>query len=324
MRKAMYEAEVGDDVYGEDPTVNKLQEMSAEITGKEAALWMSSGSMGNLIPIYLNCGMGNELLVDSRGHVINYEMAALASIAGSLPVPIPTEKGILSAAQLRERVRPDIYYLPKTKMVIVENTHNLAGGTFYPPAVLEEIGNFARLSGIRLHMDGARLFNAAIAAGASARDLCSVTDTVTFCFSKGLGAPVGAALCGSREFITEARRVRKMLGGGMRQVGILAAACIYALTHNIERLVEDHENAKTLAEALAGCSWAAIDPKAITTNIVYVRTPDRPAEDVASALKERGVICGTTGMNELRFVTHLDVSRAEIAKAAEIMGGLEP
>jgi threonine aldolase len=319
MRKAMYEAEVGDDVYGEDPTVNLLQEMSAEIAGMEAALFVSSGSMGNLIPIFLNCGRGNELLIDWRGHAINFELSAASAIAGSLPVPIRTDKGILTADLLEERFRPDIYYMARTRMAVLENTHNLAGGTYYPLDTLKGIRDFSRRRGISVHMDGARVFNASAASGAGLRDIAAQTDTMTFCLSKGLGAPVGAVLCGSRPFITEARRVRKMLGGGMRQVGVLAAAGIYALKNNVERLSEDHENARTIARALAETGWAEIDPDSIPTNIVYVKTPKHPAEKAARSLKERGVLCGATGSNELRFVTHLDLSRSDIAAAADII-----
>jgi len=323
MRKAMYEAEVGDDVYAEDPTVNKLQEMAAEIAGKEAALFVSSGSMGNLIPIHLNCGRGNELLIDSRGHIVQHELAAVTAIAGSLPVQISTEWGILAVDQLAPRIQPDIYYCARTRMVALENTHNAAGGTFYPLSTLKEIGAFARRKGLTVHLDGARLFNAAIASGSPARAICAETDTVTFCLSKGLGAPVGAVLCGGRAFIAEARRVRKMLGGGMRQAGIIAAAGIYALTHNIERLAEDHENAALIARALADTKWAALDPREVATNIIYFRTPGRDAEAVVRALEQKGVLSGASAADQIRFVTHLDVSRTNAREIVRILGTLQ-
>ncbi len=272
MRKAMYDAEVGDDVYGEDPTVNRLQEMAAERTGTEAALFVSSGCMGNLIPIYLNCGRGNELLIDSRGHVVNFEMSSAAAVAGSLPVSIPTRRGILDASLLGERVRPGKYDMARTRMVVVENTHNLAGGTVYPLETLRGIRDFAEERGLSVHMDGARLFNACIASGTTAREYAATCHTITFCLSKGLGAPVGALLCGSRSFVDEARRVRKMLGGGMRQAGVIAAAGIHALTHHVDRLAEDHENARTLVKALAEVPWAAIEPSEVETNIVLLKT----------------------------------------------------
>jgi threonine aldolase len=324
MRKAMFEAEVGDDVYAEDPTINRLQDISADMTGMEAALFVSSGSMGNLIPVYLNCGRGNELLIDSRGHVINFEMSSVAAIAGSLPVSVPTEKGILEAGALRDRIRPDIYYMARTRMIVLENTHNLAGGTFYPLATLREIRALGIEKSLSIHIDGARVFNAVVASGASLRDISAQADTVSFCLSKGLGAPVGAVLCGSKPFISEARRVRKMLGGGMRQAGVLAAAGIYALTHNVDRLKEDHRNAKTIAQALAEAPWAAVDPAEVVTNIVYVRTPHHAADHIVSALKQRGVLCGSMGRNALRFVTHLDVSNSDIAEVVGILRSLKP
>ena len=319
MRKAMYEADVGDDVYGEDPSVNKLQEMSAQITGKDAALFVSSGSMGNLIPIYLNCGKGNEVLCDSRAHIVQHELASATAIAGALPIQIPTDRGILDVDQLESRVQPDIYYCARTKMISVENTHNAAGGTFYPLATLKRIGVFARRRKMSVHMDGARLFNAAAASGHPVKSLCADVDTVTFCISKGLGAPVGALVCGTRDFIAEARRVRKLLGGGMRQAGIIAAAGVYALTNNVERLSEDHENARTLAQALACTSWAALVPDEVVTNILYFRTPEKNADEVVHALEQKGILCGSTGPDMVRFVTHLDISRKDTAEIARIL-----
>ncbi len=319
MRKAMYEAEVGDDVYGEDPSVNKLQDMSAAVTGKEAALFVSSGSMGNLIPIFINCGRGNEVLCDSRAHIVQHELSSCTAIAGSLPVQIPTDRGILEVEQLESRIQPDIYYCARTRMIAVENTHNGAGGTFYPLATLKKIGVFARRRKMSVHMDGARLFNASIASGDPVKSLCAETDTVTFCVSKGLGAPVGALLCGTKEFIAEARRVRKLLGGGMRQAGIIAAAGMYALSNNVERLAEDHENAKTLSRALSCTSWAALVPEDVVTNIIYFRTPDRSADEVVSALQQKGILSGSSGPDVIRFVTHLNISRKDTAEIARII-----
>ena len=322
MRKAMHDAEVGDDVYADDPTVNRLQQMGADITGTEAALFVSSGSMGNLIPVYLNCGRGNELLIDSRGHIVQHELASATAIAGAMPVAIPTQKGILDVSLLEGRIQPDIYYCQRTRMVELENTHNAAGGTYYPLATLRDIAAFARRRRLTIHLDGARLFNASIASGASVKDISACADTVTFCLSKGLGCPVGAMLCGRKEFIAEARRVRKMLGGGMRQAGIIAAAGIYALQNNVQRLAEDHENARLLAEALARTSWASLDPKDVPTNIIYFDTPGRDAEAVVAALGNAGIRCGASGPNTIRFVTHLDVSREDAKQAAAILGKL--
>jgi threonine aldolase len=320
MRKAMYEAEVGDDVYADDPSVNRLQDMSARLTGTEAALFVSSGSMGNLIPVYLNCGRGNELLIDSRGHIIQHELASATAIAGAMPVMVPTEKGLLDVSLLETRIQPDIYYCQKTRMIALENTHNAAGGTFYPLATLRGIAAFARRRSLTVHLDGARLFNAAIASGAPVRDISACADTVTFCLSKGLGCPVGAMLCGRKEFIAEARRVRKMLGGGMRQAGIIAAAGVYALEHNVDRLAEDHENARLIAEALAGTKWATLDPKAVVTNIIYFDTPGREADAVVKTLEAAGIRSGASGPDTIRFVTHLDISREDAKQVAGIVG----
>ena len=323
MRKAMHDAELGDDVYGEDPTVNRLQDMAAEITGKEAALFVTSGSMGNLIPVYLTCGRGNELLIDSRGHIVQHELSAVTAIAGCLPVQIPTAKGILSVADLEPRIQPDIYYCNRTRMIALENTHNAAGGTFYPLETLQEIGAFARRRKLAVHLDGARLFNAVAATGAHAKAICTEAATVTFCLSKGLGAPVGAVVCGKKELIAEARRVRKMLGGGMRQAGVIAAAGVYALEHNIERLVEDHENAKAIACALAETGWARVDPDEVVTNILYFQTPGHDPQSVVDALEAHGILSGPPGGDSIRLVTHLDVSRTDAREIVKIIASMK-
>jgi threonine aldolase len=320
MRKAMADADVGDDVYGEDPSVNRLQEMAAEMTGKEAALFVPSGSMGNLIPIYLNCGHGNELLIDSHGHSVQHELAGVTALAGSLPIMVTAEKGILRPPLLEPWVQPDLYDHARTRMVVVENTHNAAGGTFYTQDDLKKISGFARGRHLSVHMDGARLFNAVTASGMDAATICAETDTVTFCLSKGLGAPVGAMLCGPRVFVAEARRVRKMLGGGMRQAGIIAAAGVYALTHNVERLSEDHENAKVIARALCNSPWARMDLADVATNIIYFRTPGRDAEAIVKSLAEIGILSWATAADQVRFVTHLDISKGD---AREIAGIIE-
>jgi threonine aldolase len=324
MRKAMAEAEVGDDVYGEDPTVNRLQDLAAEMTGKEAALFVSTGSMGNLIPIYLNCGRGNEFLIESHGHSVQHELAGVSALAGSLPIMVAAPRGILSPGLLEPWIQPDIYYCARTRMIVLEDSHNAAGGTVYPLSTLKEIRAFAAPRKLSVHIDGARLFNAVAATGASARSISANADTVTFCLSKGLGAPVGAMLCGERALIAEGRRVRKMLGGGMRQAGIIAAAGIYALTNNVLRLAEDHENAQVLARALAGTPWARVDPADIVTNILYFTTPGRSAEAVVNALQARGVLSLSTGPDQIRFVTHLDVSAGDAREIAGIVESLKP
>jgi threonine aldolase len=319
MRKAMAEAEVGDDVYGEDPSVNALQEMAAELMGKEAALFVSTGSMGNLIPIYLNCGKGNEFLIEARGHSVQHELAGVAAIAGSLPIMVAAPKGFLTPELLEPWIQPDIYYCAHTRMIVLENTHNAAGGTVYPLDTLKQVCVFARRKGLSVHVDGARIFNAAAAAKVPARALCADAETVTFCLSKGLGAPVGSMICGPKALVAEARRVRKMLGGGMRQAGIIAAAGIYALRHNVERIAEDHENARTLARALAGTKWAAADPEDVPTNMVYFRTPGKDAAKVVEALEKQGIRSGATGPDQIRFATHLDVSREDTKEIVRIL-----
>ena len=324
MRKAMAEAEVGDDVYGEDPTVNALQDLAAEMTGKEAALFVSTGSMGNLIPIYLNCGKGNEFLIEARGHSVQHELAGVAAIAGSLPIMIAAPQGFLTPALMEPWIQPDIYYCAHTRMIVLENTHNSAGGTFYPLDSLGQVGAFARRKGLSVHVDGARIFNAAAASGVPVQALCGDADTVTFCLSKGLGAPVGSMICGPKALVAEARRVRKMLGGGMRQAGIIAAAGIYALRHNVERIAEDHENARTIASALAAAAWAEVDPASVVTNMVYFRTPGKDAAKVVEALESQGIRSGATGADQIRFVTHLDISKQDTKEIVRILGSMRP
>ncbi len=322
MRKAMAEAEVGDDVYGEDATVNRLQDLAAEMTGKEAALFVSTGSMGNLIPIYLQCGRGNEFLIESHGHSVQHELAGVSALAGSLPIMVAAPKGILSPALLEPWIQPDIYYCAHTRMIVLEDSHNAAGGTVYPLSTLKEIHAFASARKLAVHIDGARLFNAAAASGTSAKTISANADTVTFCLSKGLGAPVGAMLCGERGLVAESRRVRKMLGGGTRQAGIIAAAGIYALENNVKRLGEDHENAKTLAKALAATAWARLNPDEVVTNILYFATPGRAAETIVRALAAKGVLCLATGPDQVRFVTHLDFSPGDTKETVRIIESL--
>ncbi|MBN1685452.1 MAG: low-specificity L-threonine aldolase [Spirochaetales bacterium] len=320
MRKAMYNAEVGDDVYGEDPTVNKLQEVAAQLTGKEAAIFISSGTMGNLIPIYLNCGRGNELIAHRQAHILHYEMAGLAAIAGAMPVAVDGERGILKPEAVEPVIRPGVYSMPRTKLLEIENTHNLAGGTCYSQADLEGILTVARKHNLAVHMDGARLFNAAAATGLSPDEICNYADTVTFCLSKGLGAPVGSLLCGTSSFVAEARRARKLLGGATRQAGVLAAAGLYALENNVERLTEDHENAALVAKALQGTGWAMLGP--VETNIVYFSTPGKNAGQIRDALGKAGVLCNATGPERIRMVTSLEISRADTKEVCSIIAKL--
>ncbi len=322
MRKAMYTADVGDDVYAEDPTINKLQDLAAKLTGKRAALFVSSGSMGNLIPLYINAGKGGEILTHKNSHIIHYELSSLSALAGAMPVAIEGKRGILTPEELQKHLRPDIYYMPQVKVIEIENSHNKEGGTCYKLEELKAVSDFARKNNLKVHMDGARLFNAAEATGIPVKKICSYADTVTFCLSKGLGAPVGSMLCGTEKFIAEARRIRKMLGGGMRQAGVLAAAGIYALEHNITRLKTDHENAQLLAHVLAEVPWAEIELSTVETNILYFSTGKRKAENVVAALAKKGILSGAAGPNTIRFVTHMGISSEDTKEICTLLKGL--
>jgi len=323
MRKAIHEAEVGDDVYSEDPTINRLQDYSAGITGKEAALFVPSGSMGNLIPIYLNCGSGNEIITHKNSHILHYELASLTAVAGVMPVGVDGKRGILTLDAVSPRIRPDIYYMARTRMIEIENTHNIEGGTYYSLKELEDLFNFARKKNLSVHMDGARVFNAATALEGNTesivKEISSYTDTITFCLSKGLGAPVGAMLCGDSHFIKEARRLRKMLGGGMRQAGLLAAAGLYALKNNLRGLSVDHKNARKIAAALASTNWADLNPESIETNIIYFRTVKESSETLVSKLKTRGILCGAAGERKIRMLTHLGITEDDTKNICSII-----
>jgi threonine aldolase len=324
MRAAMAAAEVGDDVYGEDPTVNKLEQRAAEIFAREAALFVPTGTMGNQIAIRLHTEHGQEVLCEARSHILDWEMAMLAAFSGCVPRAIAGERGVLRWEQLRAGIAPKIYYRAPTGLISLENTHNMAGGTVTPLAVFEEIWAGAREARLPVHLDGARVFNAAAALGLSVAELTRGFDTVMFCLSKGLGAPVGSMLVGSREHIDRARVFRKALGGGMRQAGVLAAAGLIALEQMPARLPEDHANARLLAEAVAGCAAAEIDLDAVQTNIViFSLRPDAPHAGDAAALvrdlRERGILASAIGPRSVRFVTHYDVDRAACERAAALL-----
>jgi threonine aldolase len=317
----MAEAEVGDDVYGEDPTVNRLQEKAAEITATEAALFVPSGTMGNQVAIAVHTRPGQEVIVEATSHIYNVEMATMARFSGVQPRVVFGERGVFSAEQVRHAIRPKLYYLAQTGLVCLENTHNAAGGRIWPLSVAREILEVAHAQGIPVHLDGARIFNASVATGIPVSELVRGFDSVMFCLSKGLGCPVGSLLCGSREFIEEARRVRKALGGGMRQAGILAAAGLYALEHHVERLAEDHENARILAQGLSEIPCLSVTPP--ETNIVMVEILRGPtAAELAERLKRRGVLVAPAGAGtearKLRLVTHLDVSRQDILRTIDL------
>jgi threonine aldolase len=317
MRRAMAEAEVGDDVYGEDPTVNRLQERTAELLGFEAALWVPSGVMGNEIAIRVLTEPGQEVLAEERSHVVQYELAGMAALSGVMPRTVAGEEGRLTPESVRGAVKPYAYYRSDLGLAVLENTHNLAGGSLYTVEQTAAVIAACREAGLRVHVDGARLWNAAVATGVAPADLVRGADSAMVTLSKGLCAPAGSLLVASKERTLKARRVRKQLGGGMRQVGILAAAGIVALETMIPRLAEDHGNARLLGEALARCRGLRVAP--VRTNIVVATLERRPAPDVVNAAAERGVLVTAMDATTLRLVTHRDVPRNECERAAEVL-----
>jgi threonine aldolase len=324
MRRAMAEAEVGDDVYAEDPTVNRLQARAAEIFGREAALYFPSGSMANLTAIKTWTRPGTEVICESQAHIYLYEMAAMCAIAGCMPNTVPAPSGTLTWDLIEPLIRPHIYYRAQTALIELENTHNMHGGTVYPTAIAEDICERAHAVGLPVHLDGARIFNASVALGKPVAEITKKFDSVMFCLSKGLGAPVGSMLVGSREFIDRARSTRKLLGGGMRQAGVLAAAGLIALEETPKTLHRDHENARHLAEGLAKIPGVSIDSKKVVTNILIfdVAPSGRTAAEVIAELGKRGVLCGATGKSTIRMVTHYDVDRAAIDRALAVIAAV--
>ena len=322
MRRAMAEAEVGDDVYIEDPTVNRLQARAAEIFGREAGLFVPSGSMGNLVCIMAQATRGQEVICEAAGHVYNYEMASMSALGGVLPRVIPTDDGIMSWEQISPAIREKAYYRPQTALVALENTHNMAGGTVYPSRVAHEICDKAHDAGLRVHLDGARVFNAAVYLGENVAEMTKKFDSIQFCFSKGLGAPVGSMIVGSRDFIEHGRVLRKILGGGMRQVGVLAAAALVALEEGPKRLHVDHENAQLLAQGLAQIPGIGVQPDKVQTNIVLydVGATGLGSTQFLKRLAERHVLGGPVDARRVRMVTHLDVDRNDIEQALRIIG----
>lgn len=324
MRRAMAGAVVGDDVYGEDPTVNQLQRRAAEIFGREAAIFVPSGSMGNLIAIKIWTHHGNEVICEDLGHINQYEMASMSAIAGCMPRTTPSPDGILTWEMIEPLIRPKIYYRSQTALVSLENSHNMAGGTVYPVKTADDICGHAHAAGLPVHLDGARIFNAATALGKSVAEITRKFDSVMFCLSKGLGAPVGSMLVGSTEFIEKARIHRKVLGGGMRQAGVLAASGLIALEKMPARLHEDHANARFLAEGLARIPGVRVDMKKVQTNIVIfdVQGTGRTASDICDELGKHKILSGSTGKFSIRMVTHFDVDRAAISRALEAFSAI--
>jgi threonine aldolase len=321
MRRAMAEAEVGDDVYFEDPTVNRLEQRSAELFGKEAALFVPTGCMGNLIAIKIWTHHGDEVICDERSHVNLYELASMSSIAGCMPRIARSDDGILTWTEIEAVIRPKIYYDSQAALVCLENTHNMAGGTIYPTALVSEICDRAHGVQLKVHLDGARIFNAATTLGEKVADMARKVDSVMFCLSKGLGAPVGSVIVGSKAFIEKARIYRKMFGGGMRQAGVIAAAGIIALEKSPARLHIDHENARRLAEGVAQIPGLVIDPAKVKTNIVIFdcTKTGKTAVELCEALYQRGVWAQDTALYSVRFVTHCNVDRAGIERALVVL-----
>ncbi|MCU1285491.1 MAG: L-threonine aldolase [Acidobacteriales bacterium] len=328
MRRAMVEAEVGDDVYGEDPTINKLEQRAAEIFGRGAAIFVPTGTMGNQIAIKIHTQPGQEIICEERAHIFNWEMASLASFSGCMVRPVRSGNGtgVIRWDEIKKAISPRIYYAAQTGLIVLENTHNMAGGAVTPLEITQDICINAKAAGLPVHLDGARVFNAAVALGKSVADITAPLDSVMFCLSKGLGAPVGSLLVGSKKFIEQARVYRKALGGGMRQAGILAAAGLIALEKMPARLSEDHANAKFLADGVAQLPGIKLDSSRVQTNIVIfeVTKPGVAAPDVTRKLAEKNVLASAIGPSHVRFVTHMDVDRAACSRALEAMQQIFP
>jgi len=318
MRRAMAEAEVGDDVYGEDPTIRALEARVAERLGLEAAVFVPSGTQGNQVAIGVHTRPGEEVILEESSHPFHYENGAISALWGAQPRTVAGHRGIFTPAQIQAAARGQDDHLPRSRLLIIENTHNRGGGTVWKPGAFADAVAAARGAGLLVHLDGARLFNAEVAAGVPASAWARQADSTTVCFSKGLGAPVGSVLAGSKDFVAEARRLRKRLGGGMRQAGILAAGCLYALDHHVARLAEDHENARVLARRLAEIPGVRIELDRVETNMVYADLPvDTPS--FVTTLRAAGLRVNSVGAHTIRLVCHLDVDRAACERAADIL-----
>ncbi len=324
MRQAMVQAEVGDDVYGEDPTVNQLEAKAADLLGKEAGLFVPTGVMANQLAIRLHTRPGDEVIVDASAHIIRYEGGSASSLSGVQLSCLPGDRGRLSAEAVLSSIRPQDLHNPPTTLVCLEQTHNAGGGSVYPFETIQRIVDVARTHHLKLHLDGARLFNAVAKTGISAMEYARPFDTVSFCLSKGLGAPIGSMLVADRPLIHRLRRLRKLFGGGMRQVGILAAAGIYALDHHIARLSEDHANATHLATLLGKLSSVDINVKEVETNILLFHLPDFPktTDQILTDCREKGVLFNAVGDRAFRLVTHLDISPQDIERAGKIFSSV--
>jgi threonine aldolase len=317
MRRAMFAAAVGDDVFAEDPTVNALQEKAARLLDKEAALFVASGTMANQLSIKAHTQPGDEVIIEGGAHAMNFEGGAGAVLSGVQFFGVPGSRGIIDAAQVEAAIRVDDVHFPVSRLIVIENTHNRGGGSVFPLGKIQQIRELATRRGLRMHMDGARLWNACVATGTSPAAYAAPFDSVSVCLSKGLGCPVGSLVLGSKDFIKRVRRFRKMVGGGWRQAGFLAAAGIYALDHHIDRLQEDHRKALKLAQGLAEIKNVVINPAEVETNILFfdVSRVERTAQEVAAAAKAKGVLLHPTAKTCIRCVTHLDVSFEDIDHA---------
>jgi len=321
MRRAMADAEVGDDVFGEDPTINRLEEMAAELLHKEAALFVSSGTMGNLVSVLSHCGRGDEVILGDQSHMFFYEQGGMSAVGGIHPRTLPNKPdGTIDTAEIEAAIRPENVHFPHTRLIALENTHNRCGGSPLRLDYLQQIAKIAVQHQVKLHIDGARIFNAAVALRTPVHRLAAMADSITFCLSKGLAAPVGSIVCGSNDFIRQARRNRKLLGGGMRQAGVLAAAGIVALRQMVDRLVDDHANARKLAEGLAALNDVAVDLDRVQSNMVFfqIKKEDLSAAQLVEKLSPLGVKVLASGPKRLRAVTHYHISAEDIAYALQV------
>ncbi len=321
MREAMANAPVGDDVFAEDPTINKLQEVMAGLTGKEAALFVSSGTQANQIAINVHTQPGNEVICEANAHIYNYEAGAPALLSGVQLHPLKGQYGILDPDEVEAAIRPTDHHFPQTRLIALENTHNRWGGTVYPLEEIKKIRKIARAHHLKMHLDGARLWNASVATGISIEDYSRPFDSVSLCFSKGMGAPVGSVICGSRNFIEKAHAYRKLYGGGMRQAGILAAGALYAIEHNFERLAEDHRRARALAEAVNQFPGFVVNLKTVQTNIVIMDTSlcRKSTAEIVAELSEHGIKMLAFAPTRIRAVTHLHITDEQIDATINIM-----
>ena len=321
MRRAMASAQVGDDVFAEDPTVNALQEKICELTGKEAALFVTSGTQANQISVNAHTRPGDEVICEECCHIYNYEAGAPAALSGVQLHPLPGKYGILDAEEVELAIRPTDHHFAQTRLITLENTHNRWGGTVYPLEEIKKIHKLAKNHNLKMHLDGARLWNASIASGVSIKEYAHYFDSVSLCFSKGLGAPVGSVIAGSKDFIERAHRYRKLYGGGMRQAGIIAAGAVFAVEHQFERLAEDHRRARMLAEAINDMPGFVVNLQTVQTNIIIIDTSlnSKGAVDVANDLAQKGIKMIAFSPTRLRAVTHLHITDEDIEQVIEIM-----